>query len=132
MFDLMIIGGGPAALSAAFYASEKQLNVVMLYEDLGGKVGWHESLVGTEAEQQRFIQPRQPSMDADHQTLDDEHYLPANVLVRLLTRRVMQTCRVIHDRAIAVSKRVASFAVETREQGRLQAGAVLVATGATP
>ena len=132
MFDLMIIGGGPAALSAAFYASEKQLNVVMVYEDLGGKVGWRESLVGTEAEQQRFIQPRQPSMRPDHQALDDEHYLPANVLVRLLTRRVTQTCRLIHDRALTVSKRLASFAVETREQGQLQAAAVLVATGATP
>src|SRR5688500_18911313 len=45
MHDLIVIGGGPAALAATAHAVDKRLNVVMVYQDLGGKVGWRESLV---------------------------------------------------------------------------------------
>src|SRR3954453_10239910 len=38
MYDLIIIGGGPAAVSAACYALEKRINFVMLFEELGGQV----------------------------------------------------------------------------------------------
>src|SRR5438876_617015 len=46
MHDLIIIGGGPAALSAAVYALGKQLNVLVIYEDLGGKAGTQQHLRG--------------------------------------------------------------------------------------
>jgi len=37
MYDLIIIGGGPAGLTAAIYAIRKRLNVMVLSKDLGGK-----------------------------------------------------------------------------------------------
>ncbi len=40
MYDLMIIGGGPAGMTAAVYAARKKLNTLMLTKDLGGQVNW--------------------------------------------------------------------------------------------
>ena len=37
MYDLIIIGGGPAGLTAAVYAIRKRLNCLLISPDLGGK-----------------------------------------------------------------------------------------------
>src|SRR5512135_1159681 len=37
MYDLIIIGGGPAGLTAAMYAIRKHLNALLISPDLGGK-----------------------------------------------------------------------------------------------
>lgn len=37
MYDLIIIGGGPAGLTASIYAIRKRLNVLTISKDLGGK-----------------------------------------------------------------------------------------------
>jgi thioredoxin reductase len=39
MYDLIIIGGGPAGLTAAIYAIRKRLNSLLISPDLGGKAG---------------------------------------------------------------------------------------------
>jgi thioredoxin reductase len=39
MYDLIIIGGGPAGLTAAVYAIRKRLNSLLISPDLGGKAG---------------------------------------------------------------------------------------------
>lgn len=41
MYDLIILGGGPAGLTAAVYAIRKRLNVLVISPDLGGKTGYH-------------------------------------------------------------------------------------------
>lgn len=41
MYDLIILGGGPAGLTAAIYAIRKRLNVLVISPDLGGKTGFH-------------------------------------------------------------------------------------------
>ena len=38
MYDLMIIGGGPAGLAASVYAARKQLNTLLISVDIGGQV----------------------------------------------------------------------------------------------
>ena len=40
MYDLMIIGSGPAGMTAAVYAARKKLNTVLLSKDVGGQVNW--------------------------------------------------------------------------------------------
>lgn len=37
MYDLMVIGGGPAGLTASVYAARKKLNTLLLTKDLGGQ-----------------------------------------------------------------------------------------------
>jgi alkyl hydroperoxide reductase subunit F len=41
MYDLIVIGGGPAGLTAAIYAIRKRLNVLLVSKDLGGKTNYH-------------------------------------------------------------------------------------------
>jgi alkyl hydroperoxide reductase subunit F len=38
MYDLMVIGGGPAGMTAAVYTARKRLNALLLSKDLGGQV----------------------------------------------------------------------------------------------
>lgn len=44
MYDLIVIGGGPAGLTATIYAIRKRLNVLLISKDLGGKTNYHLSL----------------------------------------------------------------------------------------
>lgn len=44
MYDLIVIGGGPAGLTAMVYAIRKRLNVLMVSKDLGGKTNYHLAL----------------------------------------------------------------------------------------
>lgn len=44
MYDLIIIGGGPAGLTAAIYALRKRINVLVITRDLGGKTQWRLAL----------------------------------------------------------------------------------------
>ncbi len=39
-YDVIIIGGGPAGMTAAIYAARKKLKVLMLTKDLGGQAAW--------------------------------------------------------------------------------------------
>jgi len=38
MYDLIIIGGGPAGLTAMLYAIRKQIDALLISPDLGGKI----------------------------------------------------------------------------------------------
>lgn len=40
MYDLIVIGGGPAGLTATIYAIRKRLNVLLVSKDLGGKTNF--------------------------------------------------------------------------------------------
>jgi len=40
MYELVIIGGGPAGMTAAVYAARKQLNTLLITSDIGGQVNW--------------------------------------------------------------------------------------------
>jgi alkyl hydroperoxide reductase subunit F len=41
MYDLIILGGGPAGLTATVYALRKRLDVLLISRDLGGKTNYH-------------------------------------------------------------------------------------------
>ena len=40
MYDLIVVGGGPAGLTSTIYAIRKRLNVLMVSRDLGGKTNY--------------------------------------------------------------------------------------------
>ncbi len=40
MYDLIIIGCGPAGMTAAVYAARKKLNILIVTEDFGGQPMW--------------------------------------------------------------------------------------------
>lgn len=51
MYDLIIVGGGPAGLTAAIYAIRKRLNVFLISQDLGGKTNYRMELPDMETHQ---------------------------------------------------------------------------------
>ena len=44
MYDLIIIGGGPAGLAASVYAARKRLKTLLVSKDIGGQVNWTMSI----------------------------------------------------------------------------------------
>ena len=44
MYDLIVVGGGPAGLTATIYAIRKRLNVLLITKDLGGKTNYRLAL----------------------------------------------------------------------------------------
>ena len=40
LYDLLILGGGPAALTAAIYAARKMIAMAMITNEFGGQMGW--------------------------------------------------------------------------------------------
>ena len=110
MYDLIIIGGGPAALAAATFARGKGLELGLIYEQLGGWNGAHQRIVAQEAEER----------------------IAGEDLVQLMAQDVGRCGCALHDRVVGVAKQGGDFAVTTERHGLLSAHAVLVATGARP
>lgn len=48
MYDLIIVGGGPAGLTATMYALRKRLNVLLVSKDLGGQANCHMTIPSVE------------------------------------------------------------------------------------
>src|SRR4030043_2438329 len=44
MYDLIVVGGGPAGLTSTIYAIRKRLNVLLVSKDLGGKTNYRLAL----------------------------------------------------------------------------------------
>lgn len=40
MYELMVIGGGPAGLAATVYAARKKINTLLISPDIGGQMNW--------------------------------------------------------------------------------------------
>lgn len=110
MYDLIIIGGGPAGLTAAIYAIRKRLEVLMITEDLGGKTNFHMQFPWFER----------------HQIITGEEVVNRFVseIEYLHTTRVM-------DGVTAVERlEDGTFEVKTRDGDTFEARALLLATGA--
>ena len=111
MHDLIIIGGGAAALSAVVYGLGKQLDVLTIYENLGGKVGTRQQLRGQASEE----------------------YVAGEDAARALERQIATRPEImLADRVTEVAKVDGVFQITTENNGVHESIALLVATGASP
>ena len=109
MYDLIILGGGPAGLTATVYALRKRLNVLMITRDLGGKTNYRLQLP--------FVEK--------HLVITGEEVVSrfANEVDYLEFSRVF-------EKAEQVKKIKGGFEVKTREEKTYKAKSIIVATGA--
>lgn len=109
MHDLIILGGGPAGLTATIYALRKRLDVLLITRDLGGKTNYRLQL---------------PFVDK-HLVITGEEVVNrfANEIEYLEFARLL-------DKAIKVTRLPKGFQVETRGGQTVEARALIVATGA--
>lgn len=116
MYDLIILGGGPAGLTATVYAMQKRLETLLISEDLGGKANYRMHVRGLEG----------------YDTINGEE------LVRKFHSQVeyLDSARLI-DKVVAVSALPHSnghevFQVTTAGGASLVARALILATGVQP
>ena len=108
MYDLIVIGGGPAGLTATTYAIRKHLNVLMVTKDLGGKTNYRLAIP--------WIQDYQviSGLETVNKFRSELEYLE-------FARHM--------DLADKVTKTKDHFIVTTRGGAEFKARAVIVATG---
>ncbi len=111
MYDLIVIGGGPAGLTAAIYAIRKRLDMLLIARDLGGKTNYRLALEGVETYQ--VIDGREVvnKFRSEIEYLDFAHHL---------------------DSVVAVREIEGGFHVETETGKHFEARTLIVATGAAP
>ncbi len=108
MYDLIVIGGGPAGLTAAIYAIRKRLKVLLVSKNLGGKTNFHLEL---------------PDMES--------HMVVRGAEVVDKFKRELEYLRFAHhlEGATKVEKSDDGFVVHTDGDGELEAKALIIATG---
>jgi alkyl hydroperoxide reductase subunit F len=108
MYDLIVVGGGPAGLTATIYAIRKRLNVLLITKDLGGKTNFRLALPWVE----------------DYQVIKGLEIVNKfkSELEYLEFARHMEPA----DKVIRKDKH---FIVKTRGGGDLETKAVIIATG---
>jgi thioredoxin reductase len=108
MYDLIIIGGGPAGLTASIYAIRKRLNVLNISKDLGGKTNLHLSIPWTEDSQVIRGLEVVSKFKQELEYLDFAHKV---------------------DKVSNISKEGDTFTVSTESKKTYQSKAVIIATG---
>ena len=112
MYDLIILGGGPAGLTAAVYAIRKRINALVISPDLGGKTGYHMYLP---------------------ENIDRFQVINGEEIVNRFKSQIeyLEFARKAEN-VEQVSAIEGGYAINTRQGNRYEAKAVIVATGTKP
>lgn len=111
MHDLLIIGGGPAGMSAAIYAARKKLDTILLARDIGGQVNL-----------------TLPISDYRYQIVEGTDLL--HRFEEEMQRFPVQ--QQVGEEARRLSRKDGGFEVTTESGATVQAKAVIIATGKRP
>jgi len=111
MYDVIIVGGGPAGLTATVYAVHKRLETLLITEDLGGKSNYRLKLKGGEGHE----------------------YITGDDVVEKFKNQVQYLDFVRHMGTVTrVEPLNHHYAVHTKAGKRFETRSVIVCTGAMP
>jgi thioredoxin reductase len=111
MYDLIVVGGGPAGITGAVTAINRRLETLVIAERWGGQTTYSMELEDTDV----------------HSVMTGEELL-ANFRQQL---DYLEFCR-LFDRVVQVSPKGDHFSVVTADGDRFAARALIIATGAKP
>lgn len=111
MYDVIIIGGGPAGLSAAIYTARQQLNILMITKNIGGQVLWSSGV---------------------ENYLGFEHIVGTELSEKYLEHVKKYNVKINEDEAVSlIEKKGAKFEIKT-DKAKYEAKAVIVTSGREP
>jgi alkyl hydroperoxide reductase subunit F len=110
-YDLVIVGGGPAGLTAAAYAIRKRIETMLISENLGGKTNYKFTLPGVETH---------PIIDGEELVSKFKSQIEYLDFARQL------------DKVTKIERKNAKFIVSTKSGTTFQSKAVIIATGVMP
>ncbi len=114
MYDLIIIGAGPAGISAGVYASRKQLKTLLITKEWGGQ-----STVSPDI--QNWIGTKNISGNDLAKSLEEHLKAYAGEFVSIVDNALVSK----------IQKKEAGFSVEATNSNTYEARAILVASGST-
>ncbi len=111
MYDVIIIGGGPAGLTAALYASRQRLKTLLITIDIGGQLILSPSI-------ENF--PAVPPLSG---------YELANSILEQVNEF---GCEVVYDEAVEIAEMDGGFKVRVRSGNEYESRALILAVGKKP
>ncbi|MBS4015621.1 MAG: FAD-dependent oxidoreductase [Candidatus Latescibacteria bacterium] len=112
MYDVIVIGGGPAGMTACVYLARKKMSVLLISNDFGGQVLWTSEIENYMGYQ--YIMGRELAQKFTEQV----NSFPIAVRVP--------------DEVIAVEQDEHLFLVQTKYEGNYKGQAVIIASGKQP
>jgi len=112
IYDVLIVGGGPAGMTAGLYAGRKNLKTILISQDLGGQALWTltiENFMG-------YLSISGPDLMAKFQ----RQISSSGIRIR------------VPDEAVELKKESALFVIKTKFGGEYRGKTVIVATGKRP
>lgn len=110
MYDLIIIGAGPAGVSAGVYAARQQLKILIISKDVGGQVA---------------------KKAVDIENYPGFEHISGPDLVELYKKQIkFNNLEVQHDEVLKVEKPGDIFTVSTKSGKSYEATSVIITTGA--
>lgn len=110
MYDFIIVGGGPAGITAGIYAARKKLNVLLVTSDFIGQVG----------------------ITGPIENWPGEPRIKGAALIKQFEEHLRKhTIDIVEEDVVSIEKEADVFSVQT-ESSEQTARAVLLATGRTP
>ena len=112
IYDLIVIGSGPAGVSAAIYAARQKLNLLVVSKDMGGQIG--------------------------KKTVDIENYpgfdkISGPDLIKTFEKQLEKNnINVVLDEVLKIEKIDGKFIISTATDEKYESLAVIVATGSDP
>ena len=112
IYDLIIIGGGPAGMTAGIYAARQKLNILLITKNFGGQVA--KKAVAIE---------NYPGF---------EKISGAELIEKMVTQLKKLPVEIIIDEVKKIEKKENNFFVSTKENNFFEGKTVIIASGADP